>query len=353
MLRIRFTTTDIARTRLRPTLGPLVETACAAGLLAGYPAAPYARWNRLVSKRVSGLPASLLHGVGAGDQDALLRQVLRGACRPVPPEEQPGQAPWLNGFLAQVWRVAVAPYWEGMLAYLEADCESRGRCMMAGGTEQLLKTLHPGITWRSPVLEVPGGPDEEVTLAGRGVELVPSVFLHHRPAGLWPSPGDGRPVLLFATLPRRGGAPSPWPESVATEQDLGALIGHTRAAALRALRATCTTSQLAERLGISPAGASQHTAVLRQSGLITTRRIRNSVLHTVTPLGVALLEGQSARMTAGARADLRPWGPQRASAGRASSWAGHSEPDVAEVSPGTRIGTAASRTAAELGTADG
>ena len=63
-------------------------------------------------------------------------------------------------------------------------------------------------------------------------------------------------------------------------------------AALRALTSTCTTSQLAARLGVSPGSASQHASILRESGLITTRRVRNCALYSVTPLGMALLGGR-------------------------------------------------------------
>jgi DNA-binding transcriptional ArsR family regulator len=43
-------------------------------------------------------------------------------------------------------------------------------------------------------------------------------------------------------------------------------------------------------LAISPAAASQHTTVLRNAGLLVSRRDRNTVLHTLTPLGAAMLE---------------------------------------------------------------
>ena len=75
---------------------------------------------------------------------------------------------------------------------------------------------------------------------------------------------------------------------------LGALIGHTRAAALRVLADSCTTGELSERLGISLAGASKHATVLRKAGLITTERNRNTALHTLTSLGVALLRNRGA-----------------------------------------------------------
>jgi DNA-binding transcriptional ArsR family regulator len=49
------------------------------------------------------------------------------------------------------------------------------------------------------------------------------------------------------------------------------------------------TSEVARRLGISPAAASQHTTVLRNAGLLLSQRDRNMVRHTLTPLGRALL----------------------------------------------------------------
>jgi DNA-binding transcriptional ArsR family regulator len=46
---------------------------------------------------------------------------------------------------------------------------------------------------------------------------------------------------------------------------------------------------VARRLNISPAAASQHTTVLRNAGLLVSHRDRNTVLHTLTPLGRAML----------------------------------------------------------------
>jgi DNA-binding transcriptional ArsR family regulator len=52
----------------------------------------------------------------------------------------------------------------------------------------------------------------------------------------------------------------------------------------------CSTGEVARRLHISAAAASQHTTVLRNAGLLVSRRDRNSVLHTLTPLGRAMLD---------------------------------------------------------------
>ncbi|MEU3712677.1 helix-turn-helix domain-containing protein [Streptomyces catenulae] len=294
MQRIHFDAADLARTRLRTTAGPLVETAFAVGLLGRGVGAPYARWRSQVGKRLPRRPYPL-HGGTAPGPDAFLACAERhaGDETGAAPVRGPG-ARQVSDELTAVWRAAVAPYWDRLRAYLEAECEARGRIMMAGGAEQLLATLHPRTVWRAPVLEIPGGPDEDIRLGGRGLVLVPSVFLH-RAARLMTPPAGGPPVLAFAAPPDAARAAALWEESDPPSQSLGALVGQTRAAALRALRATCTTGQLADQLGISAAGASQHTAVLRETGLITTRRIRNTVLHTVTPLGVALLDGRVAR----------------------------------------------------------
>jgi DNA-binding MarR family transcriptional regulator len=52
-----------------------------------------------------------------------------------------------------------------------------------------------------------------------------------------------------------------------------------------------STGEIARRLRISPAAASQHTTVLRNAGLLVSHRHRNTVRHTLTPLGRAMLNG--------------------------------------------------------------
>jgi predicted transcriptional regulator len=70
---------------------------------------------------------------------------------------------------------------------------------------------------------------------------------------------------------------------------LAALVGRNRAAVLRTVADGCSTTELADRVGISLAAASQHASVLRDAGLITTHRQGSAVLHLLTPLGAELL----------------------------------------------------------------
>ena len=73
------------------------------------------------------------------------------------------------------------------------------------------------------------------------------------------------------------------------ETALAALVGRNRAAVLRTIADGCSTTELAGRVGISLAAASQHASVLRDAGLITTHRQGSAVLHVLTPLGAELL----------------------------------------------------------------
>ncbi|GAA3104618.1 ArsR/SmtB family transcription factor [Kribbella aluminosa] len=60
-------------------------------------------------------------------------------------------------------------------------------------------------------------------------------------------------------------------EDPSTTDALADLLGRTRAAVLRSLTHSATTTQLARRVGISLASTSDHTRILRAAGLITTR----------------------------------------------------------------------------------
>ncbi|MFJ8628658.1 ArsR/SmtB family transcription factor [Kitasatospora sp. NPDC093550] len=202
-------------------------------------------------------------------------------------EGQSGTAALLNRFT----QVAVLPHWTDIRPQLERVRDARGRIAIAHGAERLLSAIHPRLHWSAPVLEVRGGPDRDVHLNGRGLVLSPSFFLSDPSCVFVDDDREaGGPAVVFPI----GSAVKPglWEAWESDEQALGALVGHTRAAALQALTDSCTTGELAERLGISLAGASKHAAVLRRAGLITTARNRNTALHTLTSLGMALLQSR-------------------------------------------------------------
>ncbi|MEV8388737.1 MULTISPECIES: winged helix-turn-helix domain-containing protein [unclassified Streptomyces] len=182
-------------------------------------------------------------------------------------------------------RAAVEPYWPHIRARVEADRALRGRALLDGGADELLSTLPPMLRWRSPVLEADYPFDRELRLDGRGLLLQPSFFCRstpvvHRDPAL-------PPVLVYPVT--HSDAPAVTERGGPT---LGRLVGHTRSAVLRAIEHGSTTSELARRTGVSLASASQHACVLREAGLVVTLRHGNAVLHTLTPLGAALLRGR-------------------------------------------------------------
>ncbi|ULR54251.1 ArsR/SmtB family transcription factor [Streptomyces deccanensis] len=180
-------------------------------------------------------------------------------------------------------RAVIAPHEERIQERLHTERARHAHALFHTGTEGLLAGLGPTIRWRPPVLEVDPYPDHrDVHLAGRGLLLIPSHFCWHAPIAL-ADPGLP-PVLLHPVhhLPSTTGCVGSPP--------LNSLLGATRAAILRAGATGCTTTEAARRAGVTPTTASHHTAVLRDAGLITSHRHANTVLHTLTPLGAALLD---------------------------------------------------------------
>jgi DNA-binding transcriptional ArsR family regulator len=175
------------------------------------------------------------------------------------------------------------------VAAFDAARAARARTLTDGGLDLLLATLRPRIRWDPPVLEIVGYRDgERLELDGRGLLITFGVLALEPRASVFITPGGRAPVLMAPIWER--------PSLAALDADgapavgLAALLGRTRAKAIRAIAAGRTTTELAGALGVAPATASEHATVLRNARLISTRRHRNAVLHTLTPLGVALLE---------------------------------------------------------------
>ncbi|MER7735743.1 helix-turn-helix domain-containing protein [Streptomyces erythrochromogenes] len=203
------------------------------------------------------------------------------------------QLPRLMGELRAYHRAAVEPYWTHIQAQIEAERAARGRALLDGGADELLASLPPMLRWRAPVLECDYPVDRDVRLRGRGLLLQPSFFCRRTAVTLHDP--ELPPVLVYpaaaqlASAPGSGEATRPVEEQ--RQRTLGKLVGHTRSVVLRAIGDGATTSELARRAGVSLASASQHACVMREAGLVTTLRRGNAVLHTVTPLGAALLKG--------------------------------------------------------------
>jgi DNA-binding transcriptional ArsR family regulator len=323
VLRIHFTSEDVGRVRVAARPDPLWETVFSLFRLRfDAPPLVFGRWRRhaLRSCRRADLgmllplipggyypdfltPVEGALGLEAGLEAILAtpRSRLRHDMELLP--RRAGQVPsWMHLLhhgdrptlqrlataIRGQYEFAVAPFWAEVRAHVEADRSKRARAFLDGGCEGLLRSYAPMMQWKPPVLEIVDVPyEQDLYLDGRGLLLLPS-FLS------WSTLDVLRdvslpPVLVYPierslTLPARADQ---------STTSTAALIGFTRASVLESIGDGRTTSELARRVGTSAASVSQHTAVLREAGLIQTSRVGKAVLHTITPLGTALLNGDA------------------------------------------------------------
>jgi DNA-binding transcriptional ArsR family regulator len=324
--RIHFTADDLERIQVRPTLGPLAETVTAMCLLRcpQQPRATYRQWRSQVKGRLTpqmttltalippgtkGVDLTMLTGTAptleqgvqallAVPRDQMLTEMeftdrahkLPASAWAVAETGGPGRLQLATAAVA-AHQALIEPYWTAIYACLHAEHVARLRTLAAGGPGRLLASLQSQwVRWRPPVLEVLVPADTDVPLGGRGIALVPSVFVGQLPS-LHTDPND-RAAVPWLVMPPSGDRMEQhhlWNHSRRQGAALGALVGRNRAAVLRTIADGCTTTELADRVGISLAAASQHASVLRDAGLITTHRNGSAVLHVLTALGAELL----------------------------------------------------------------
>ncbi|MFD8811858.1 ArsR family transcriptional regulator [Streptomyces sp. NPDC059627] len=326
MLRIHFTTQDLARVRMASEPDPLWEIACSLHRLQTARGRwAYADWYRETRTTLSGTP------LGAAVRRLLIPVLPRARYLPdfltphdaadgldrglaaivdTPPERvaheiqlldrfsgAPDWAPRLlereareelAGLLRAYHEAVIAPHASRILATVAAERALRGREALAAGVDGLLAGLSPAIRWQPPVLHVDYVEDRDLHLAGRGLRLVPSYFCWQSPVSM--ADDTLQPLLVYPVH----GLRAPTPERP-SDASLAALLGRTRAAALRSLALGATTSELAGFLGVSVPTATHHTTVLRDAGLVVSQRHHNTVLHTLTPLGAAMLRATPQR----------------------------------------------------------
>jgi hypothetical protein len=183
--------------------------------------------------------------------------------------------------------LAVSPYWPRMREHLEGDTIRRGQALALGGVEALLSGLSPKVDYSGGAIELEKSYEVVVEPKGRGMTLVPCVFV-------WPKvdvlvqPGY-RPTLAY---PPRGAA-SLWirssPPSHGTA--LGAALGDSRASVLKGLiSAPTTTTELSRQLRLAPAAVSAHLSRLKAAGLVEPHRSGRKVYYRLSCSGESLLE---------------------------------------------------------------
>ncbi len=192
---------------------------------------------------------------------------------------------YLADVLARAWDVLLAPDWPQLRAILERDVVHRAGRLARDGWAAALADVHPQVRYAGGSIEMPARVDEaDVDLAGRGLLLVPSVFV-------WPHVAYGfdppwPPALIY---PARGVAALWSREPAGAPGGLARLLGPTRAAVLAALDEPATTTQLVAALHLSVGGVGDHLAALRDAGVVSRARTGRSVLYTRTSVGDALV----------------------------------------------------------------
>ncbi|MFD3622645.1 ArsR/SmtB family transcription factor [Streptomyces sp. NPDC058676] len=291
-MRIRLNRKNVENVHMMATLGPVSEAIFSLRHVGGRGEPGFRAWDEQVSGRlrssrldleaISALRRSsdltwLLAGDGTTDERLLSSGLRRSEVRSV---------------MERYTDISVNPYWPQMLAHLGAAREERIGGTLDGG-ENLLNSLHPGISWKRPFLEISGGEGVEIELNAKGLLIAPSIFLGDRPAVFLRDVGGTSelPVLVFSVRPAPTEARALWTTQGKDVEALDALMGRTRAQLLRLTLAGGTTSELARSVGTSAAAVSQHTGILRNAGLILSERDRNTVVHRITSLGRAVLHG--------------------------------------------------------------
>ncbi|GHE64515.1 transcriptional regulator [Streptomyces longispororuber] len=325
MLRIHFTTDDLQNIRLAREPDPLWEIVCSlCRLRTGQGPLEFGHWRRSARHRVprdAPLRHSLRHlgtlvpsfgyipdfltppvtGAALAEELDLLRatprpQLARDLARLAESHPLPGWATALGrpgggagltpltDALADYFRTLLEPHWAEVRAVVRDDIGRRARALLGGGTRALLDSLRPFAHWKSPLLEVDYPVDRDLYLQGRGLLLVPSYFCWRRPTA--PADAEQPPVLVFPATR------SPLVIAHATEGGTARLLGRSRAAVLAEVVRRSdgrTTSEIATAVGLALSSASHQLDVLRNGGLVTSRRDGKYVLHSATSLGLRIL----------------------------------------------------------------
>lgn len=227
--------------------------------------------------RISAELEHMISSLGGSTVPALTQEIL---------EDPSAHVVGLVEQMREYWKLAIEPHWPRIRALHEADVTYRARQLALGGAELLFEDLHPSLSWAGDALVIDKQMCEDIDPAGRGLVLIPAVFD-------WPGIAvlvgdDLQPTLSYS--PR--GIAQLWdePDDARGDGAMDDLIGGTRADIMRVLSVPMTTSELAQRLHLTPAAVSQQLGVLRRAGVVDARRQGREVYSELTASGRRLLD---------------------------------------------------------------
>lgn len=181
------------------------------------------------------------------------------------------------------WRRTLESHWNRLTSILDGDVLYHARRLAVEGPEEMLRSMHPKLTFQEGVIELLKNREEEFFLQGSGLQLVPSIFggnmLSYQVVPEW------QPMVIYS--PRGLGL---WQQSVQERNhSLELALGEGRARVLQTLAIPSNTSEIARRLDISAGAASQHLSRLQQAGLVEPNRSGRRVYYRLTDRGAQLL----------------------------------------------------------------
>jgi DNA-binding transcriptional ArsR family regulator len=187
--------------------------------------------------------------------------------------------------LRDYWEACFAPYWPRMRAVLEADIVHRGRTIARGGLGAMFADLTPEVSLADHTVSVILRSDHSFrrSTAGEGLTLLPTLFTRRAST---PIDAEEPPLIMYTAR----GVGTLWePERVLAPEAVAGILGETRAGLLTLLAAPASSTDLAVRLGVTPAAVNQHLRAMRDGGLLISARHGRSVLYRRSDLGDRLV----------------------------------------------------------------
>jgi hypothetical protein len=186
------------------------------------------------------------------------------------------------------WKRTLVQHWSRMIANIEGDMLYRARLLALDGPGAVFSDLHSSVNLNKNQIVLQPACQHlhntmEFSLNGEGLQLVPLIF---KGCGRMYQFAPGwQPMLAFGIR----GAGLWYQRQPSADQSLEIALGAGRARVLRVLATPATTSEVAYRLHLSAAAASQHLSRLTKAGLSQPRRSGKRVYYHLTERGQKLL----------------------------------------------------------------
>lgn len=188
------------------------------------------------------------------------------------------------------WNRALAHHWPRIQTVLENDILFRAREMALQGLDSMFTKLNPYVQYLTGQLllnktSFSRGVKTDISLEGRGLQLVPMMFLCGDKVS-WQIVPEYQPMIIYGA---RGAGLWYAPPEQDPEEALTVALGEGKAKLLQVLKTPANTTELAHKLRVTAGAVSQQLGRLNQAGLVESHRSGNKVYYRLTMRGEKLL----------------------------------------------------------------